>query len=56
MNKSDLAPHVGVDLATMQRDAEAVRDGRPVLLTNCRTGEGLDAVVERLAHDVLMEG
>jgi urease accessory protein len=56
VNKSDLAPHVGVDLATMQREAEAVREGRPVLLTNCRTGDGLDAVVERLAHDVLMEG
>ncbi len=56
INKSDLAPHVGVDLPAMQREAEAVRDGRAVLLTNCRTGLGLEAVVARLAHDVLMEG
>ena len=56
INKSDLAPHVGVDLPAMQREAEAVRDGRAVLLTNCRTGQGLDSVVARLAHDVLMEG
>ena len=56
INKSDLAPHVGVDLPAMQREAEAVRDGRAVLLTNCRTGQGLEAVVARLAHDVLMDG
>lgn len=55
INKIDLAPHVGVDLQSMQREAESVRGGKPVVLTNCRTGEGLDAVVERLAHDVLME-
>ncbi len=55
INKSDLAPHVGVDLVLMQTEASAVRDGRPVLLTNCRTGEGLDRVADHLAHDVLME-
>lgn len=55
VNKSDLAPHVGVDLPAMQREAEAVRAGKPVLVTNCRSGAGLDAVVARLAHDVLME-
>lgn len=55
INKSDLAPHVGVDLALMQKEAEEVRDGRPVLLTSCRTGEGLDRVADRLTHDVLME-
>ena len=56
INKSDLAPHVGVDLALMRREAEEVRAGRPVLVTNCRTGEGLDRVADHLAHDVLMEG
>ena len=48
INKVDLAPHVGADLDVMQRDAAAVRGGRPQLLTNCRTGEGLDAAVEHL--------
>ena len=56
INKSDLAPHVGVDLALMREEAEEVRAGRPVLVTNCRTGEGLDRVADHLAHDVLMEG
>lgn len=55
VNKSDLAPHVGVDLPAMRREAETVRAGKPVLVTNCRSGEGLDSVVARLAHDVLME-
>jgi urease accessory protein len=50
INKVDLAPHVGADLAVMQRDAREVRGGRPQLLTNCRTGEGIDAVVEHLEH------
>jgi urease accessory protein len=30
-----------------------VRDGRPVLLTNCRANEGIDAIVERIDRDVL---
>lgn len=55
VNKIDLAPHVGVDLDEMLKEARDVRNGRPVIATNCQTGEGIDAVVERLAHDVLME-
>ncbi|MGJ5020147.1 urease accessory protein UreG [Bradyrhizobium oligotrophicum] len=53
INKVDLAPHVGVDLARMQREAAAVRDGRPVLLTNCRRGEGVEAIVDLLEREVL---
>ena len=53
INKTDLAPHVGVDLGRMRRQALAVRDNRPVLLTNCRKGEGIDAVVSTIEHDVL---
>ncbi len=55
INKVDLAPYVGADLERMAAEARTVRGGRPVLLTNCRTGEGLDAVVARIAHDVLLE-
>lgn len=32
VNKTDLAPLVGADLAVMARDAAAVRDGRPTVL------------------------
>ncbi len=55
INKVDLAPYVDVDLDRMVREARQVRDGKPVLLTNCATGEGVEAVIERLRHDVLLE-
>lgn len=55
INKVDLAPYVGADLDRMIAEAFDVRAGRPVLMTNCATGEGVDAVVERLAHDVLFD-
>ena len=53
INKTDLAPYVGVDLVRMQAEALAVRDNRPVLLTNCRKGEGIEAVVDLIERDVL---
>ncbi len=53
INKIDLARYVGVDLERMVLEARAVRADRPVALTNCATGEGVDAVVERLSRDVL---
>jgi urease accessory protein len=56
INKFDLAPHVGVDLDRMVAEARDVRTGRPVMLTNCRTGEGVDAVVEHLSREVLLAG
>lgn len=48
INKVDLAPYVGASLEVMERDARAVRGGRPFLFTNCRTGEGVDAVLEHI--------
>ena len=48
INKTDLADLVGARLAVMARDADAVRGGRPTLFTNCRTGEGIDAVLDWL--------
>jgi urease accessory protein len=55
INKIDLAAHVGADLAIMARDADRVRSGRPSLFTNCRTGEGLDAVTAELVRTVLAQ-
>jgi urease accessory protein len=53
INKVDLAPHVGADLGVMARDSRLVRDDRPFLFTNCRTGEGVESVADYLerAHD-----
>lgn len=52
INKIDLAPHVRADLDVMDRDARAVRDGRPFVLTNCFTGDGLVEVTARIRHVV----
>ncbi len=53
INKTDLAGAVGADLDLMVREANAVRGGRPVMLTNCRTGEGVEGIVGRLIEDVI---
>lgn len=53
INKIDLAPHVGVDLPRMMAEATGVRAGRPLLATDCRRGEGIDAVVAHLEREVL---
>ncbi len=45
MNKTDLAPHVGVDLERARLDLDAARGGRPWTMASLRRGEGVDAVV-----------
>jgi urease accessory protein len=46
INKIDLAPHVGANLDVMRHDTERMRGARPWVMTNLKTGEGLDRVVE----------
>lgn len=53
INKIDIAPYVGADLDVIRRDAAARRQGKPVLYTNCKTGEGLEAVVNFIRQTVL---
>jgi urease accessory protein len=53
INKVDLAPHVGVDLERMAAEAREVRQGRPMVFTNCRTGQGVDEVISHIAREVL---
>jgi urease accessory protein len=54
INKIDLAPHVGADLAVMDRDARRMRAGRPYVFTNLRTGEGVEEIVGWLRHELLL--
>ncbi len=53
VNKIDLAPYVGVNLETMLAEAGEVRNGRPVIATNARTGEGIEAVADAIVAAVL---
>jgi urease accessory protein len=55
INKTDLAPYVGSDLALMETDAIEVRGGKPIIMTNCVTGDGIDAIVKLLSRDVLFD-
>jgi urease accessory protein len=53
VNKTDLAPHVGVDLDRMLAEARAVRQGKPVIATDLRAGHGVEAVADAIASAVL---
>lgn len=55
INKVDLAPYVGADLNVMERDARIVRGDKPFVFINCKSGEGIDKVVEHIVRDVLFE-
>ncbi len=55
INKTDLAPLVDADLDVMKRDAAEVREGRPFLLTNCKTGEGIGEACGHIVRDVLFD-
>ncbi|MDT0269846.1 urease accessory protein UreG [Streptomyces sp. DSM 44915] len=46
INKTDLAPHVGSDLAGMARDAHVQRGELPVVLTSLRSADGVAPVAE----------
>jgi urease accessory protein len=48
INKIDLAPYVGADLAVMESDAKRMRGARPFLFTNLRNGTGVPAVIDWL--------
>jgi len=55
INKIDLAPMVGADLAVMDRDARKMRGDRPFLFTNLKTLQGLDQVVAWIRSALLFE-
>ncbi len=56
INKTDLAPYVGVDAAATLAEAEAVRQGRPVIACRCRGDDpedGIGRIADALARAVL---
>jgi urease accessory protein len=54
INKVDLAPYVGADLGVMERDARRMRGERPFVLTNLKTGAGVDTIVEWIHSELLL--
>ena len=55
INKIDLAPYVGASLEIMQSDAKRMRGDRPFVLTNLKTGLGLDTVVDFIVERGMLE-
>ena len=55
INKTDLAPHVGASLDVMKRDSHLMRGSKPFLFTNCKTGEGVPALVDLIVQDLLFD-
>jgi urease accessory protein len=51
VNKTDLAPHVGVDLAMLEADTKAARGDRPYVMARIRQGVGVDQVVGFLVRE-----
>lgn len=46
INKTDLAPYVGVNLEVMDRDAKKMRKDRPFVFANTKAGDGVESVVD----------
>lgn len=55
VNKTDLAPYVGVDLPRMLAEAEEVRAGRAVIATNLRAGMSVEAVADAICRAVVFK-
>ncbi|POT58599.1 urease accessory protein UreG [Citrobacter amalonaticus] len=53
INKIDLAPYVGASLDVMESDTRYVRNNRPYILTNCKTGEGIEQLVDMIERNFL---
>jgi urease accessory protein len=39
----------------MKRDSHLMRGSKPFLFTNCKTGEGIPALVELIVQDLLFD-
>ena len=50
VNKTDLAPHVGVDLALLEADTRTARGHRPYVMAQLRHGQGVAEVVAFIRH------
>ncbi|MCZ7471497.1 urease accessory protein UreG [Agrobacterium sp. O3.4] len=48
INKMDLAPHVGVDLDVMNKDALRMRAALPFVFSDMKRGDGVDRVLQFL--------
>jgi urease accessory protein len=55
LNKTDLAPYVGASLEVMDHDSKFMRGSKPFVFTNCKTGDGIDGLVQLIRENVLFD-
>jgi urease accessory protein len=55
INKTDLTPYVGASLEVMKHDSRLMRGRKLFLFINCKTGEGIPAVVELIEKEFLFD-
>lgn len=53
INKVDIATYVGADVDLMVKEGHEVRSNRPLVLTNCKTGQGIEEVAQHIIKNVL---
>jgi hydrogenase nickel incorporation protein HypB len=52
LNKTDLLPHVDFDTEKFLAEARAIRPSVEVFRVSCRSGEGVEALADRIAESV----
>ena len=55
INKIDLAPHVGADLAVMERDTKRMRGEKPFVFTDLRRGIRVESIISWIQRELLFE-
>lgn len=55
INKIDLAPHVGADLAVMERDTKRMRGEKPFVFTDLRHGIRVESIISWIQRELLFE-
>ena len=55
INKIDLAPYVGASLDVMESDTKRMRGDRPYLMSNLKTLQGLDDIINWIKKYALLE-
>lgn len=55
INKIDIAKYVGADVDLMVKEGKEVRGNKPLVLTNCKTGQGIEDVANHIIDNVLFK-
>lgn len=55
INKIDLAPYVGADLAVMEADTNRMRPNKPWVFTNLKERQGLQTIINFIVHQGMLD-